>query len=153
MGADPAARKRALEMNAAAAIAWGEAMHAHLHPPRDLGFVRRLEGAGQAARLRAQAARAGYEAGLRWKPNPAAARSAPPWELQPGTGRPGVDDLWRDFDRAAAAYNLALAGSDGHVVAVACDELADAIDRVCAALRDDMSWIATYDDSPTATGC
>jgi hypothetical protein len=137
-------------MSAAAAAAWAEAMHAHLHPPRDRGFLARLQRSGQAARLRAQAAHLGHTAGLRWKPNPAASRSAPPWELQPGTGRPGGDELWHDFDQAVTAYNQALAGSDPHIVAVACHELADAIDNVCKALRDDTSWIPSDDESQAA---
>ena len=71
---------------------------------------------------------------------PAPRTPQPPYELRPGTGRRGPDDLWERFDRAVAALNRAITGSDAAAVADAFGELsqtavtlAEAVEREDAA--------------------
>jgi hypothetical protein len=68
--------------------------------PPDAGFSARLAGLAAAARQRAEACDAAYHDGFEW---PAARGGAePPYELQPGTGRRGREELWARFDEAVA---------------------------------------------------
>ena len=67
--------------------------------PPDHGFSARLAGLAEAASKEARACRAADAAGFDWPPH-RAADPRPPYELQPGTGRRGPEDLWRRFDEA-----------------------------------------------------
>jgi hypothetical protein len=64
-------------------------------------------------------------AGFEWPPHRASS-SLPPWELQPGSGRRGPDDLWRRFDAAVGELNRAAVGTGLIDVAGAYEELSDA---------------------------
>jgi hypothetical protein len=89
---------------------------------------------GDAARAEGLACRAAHEAGFEWPPHRAAS-SKPPWELQPGSGRRGPEELWRRFDAAVAELNRAATGSDLlEVAAGAYDELAGAAADLAAAV-------------------
>jgi hypothetical protein len=127
-------RDRALELSDAAELAWAEAMRGHIMAPPDPGFANRLRASAAAARERAEAARAGAEAALRWVPRPGALRSQPPPELRPNTGRAGSPVLWEGFDRAVVAVNRADAGTD--LIAVA--EAAEALAEAAEAIADDV---------------
>jgi hypothetical protein len=127
-------RDRALELSDAAELAWAEAMRGHIMAPPDPGFANRLRASAAAARERAEAARAGAEAALRWVPRPGALRSQPPPELRPNTGRAGSPALWEVFDRAVVAVNRADAGTD--LIAVA--EAAEALAEAAEAIADDV---------------
>jgi sugar (pentulose or hexulose) kinase len=50
------------------------------------------------------------EAGLAWRPIKGSERARPPYELRPGTGRRGPEELWTQFDNAVAQLNDAGAG-------------------------------------------
>ena len=50
------------------------------------------------------------EAGLAWRPIEGSERARPPYELRPGTGRRGPDELWARFDAAVEQLNTAGAG-------------------------------------------
>jgi hypothetical protein len=72
---------------------------------------------------------------LAWRPIPGAENADPPYELRPGTGRRGPDELWERFDTAVVRFNHANAGTDADAVANAYAEvsgaaleLADAVD-------------------------
>jgi sugar (pentulose or hexulose) kinase len=52
------------------------------------------------------------EAGLAWRPIEGSERARPPYELRPGTGRRGPDELWTRFDEAVAQLNAAGAGDN-----------------------------------------
>ena len=80
--------------------AWGEAVQAHTLAPPDSGFARRLAALAKASADTARVCRELDEAGYDWTPHPAARE--PPYELRPGTGRRGPDDLWRRFDQTVA---------------------------------------------------
>lgn len=114
---------------------WRGALEAHRSAPADAGFSARLARLAEAAGAEAAACRAADAAGFEWPPHRASS-SKPPWELQPGSGRRGPDDLWRRFDGSVAELNRAATGADLVEVARAYEELAavtaelaDAVER------------------------
>jgi hypothetical protein len=69
-----------------ARAAWRAALRVHVLAPPDAGFSARLASLAAAADKRAAACEAAYKNGFEW---PAARGGAkPPYELQPGSGRP-----------------------------------------------------------------
>jgi hypothetical protein len=69
-----------------ARAAWRAALRVHVLAPPDAGFSARLASLAAAADKRAAACEAAYKDGFEW---PAARGGAkPPYELQPGSGRP-----------------------------------------------------------------
>ena len=102
---------------------WSEALSAHRMAPPDGDFGLRLTGLAEAARGYAHACRAADAAGFDWTPH-RAAESKPPYELQPGTGRRGPEDLWERFDEAVASLSAVATGRDILTVAHAYDGLA-----------------------------
>ena len=118
---------------------WRGALEAHRLAPPDAGFSGRLSGLADAARAEAAACRVADGAGFEWPPHRASS-SAPPWELQPGSGRRGPEDLWRRFDGAVSELNRAATGTDLIAVAVAYDELAEAAGELAVAVeREDRA--------------
>ena len=67
-------------------------------------------------------------------PSTRKADSEPPYELRPGTGRRGPEELWRRFDRATRALILVAAGTDLLEVADAYDDLAAIAEELAAAV-------------------
>jgi hypothetical protein len=67
---------------------WRGALEAHRLAPPDAGFSVRLSALADAARAEAEACRVADGAGFDWPPHRASS-SAPPYELQPGSGRRG----------------------------------------------------------------
>jgi hypothetical protein len=105
---------------------WAEAMRAHKLAPPDAGFAARLRTLSEAAAREQVAWEHAHAAGLMWRPIPGAEQAEPPYELRPGTGRRGPEDLWTSFDETVAALNRAITGSDAAAVADAFGELAEA---------------------------
>ncbi len=77
------------------------------------------------------------EAGLAWRPIEGSERARPPYELRPGTGRRGPQELWASFDVAVERLNRAGAGDSladlvaaYASVAEAAGALADALEAV-----------------------
>jgi hypothetical protein len=105
---------------------WAEAMRAHKLAPPDAGFAGRLRGLSEAAGREQVAWEHAHAAGLMWRPIPGAEQAEPPYELRPGTGRRGPEDLWARFDKTVAALNRAITGSDAATVADAFGELSEA---------------------------
>jgi nitroreductase len=137
---DPAARaahkRQVLERFEHAEHQWGAAMRAHRLAPPDLGFAGRLRALAEAAAAEAAVCREAASLGLAWRPIPGAETAEPPYELRPGTGRRGPDELWERFDTAVAHFNHANAGTDASSVAgayadvsVAALALGEAVDR------------------------
>jgi hypothetical protein len=124
---------------------WAEAMRAHKLAPPDAGFAARLRSLAEAAAREQVAWEHAHAAGLLWRPVPGAERAQPPYELRPGTGRRGPEDLWARFDQAVAALNKAITGSDSANVADAFGELS----AVAGALAD---AIAAEDAAAQQTG-
>lgn len=117
--------QQVLEEFRAALDVWREALEAHRLAPPDHDFAARLEGLANAASAQARACRDADAAGFEWPPH-RAADSRPPYELQPGTGRRGPEELWRRFDAAVASLSAIATGRDILAVANAYDELASA---------------------------
>ncbi|HWD65293.1 MAG TPA: hypothetical protein VG405_08965 [Solirubrobacteraceae bacterium] len=109
-----------------ASAGWAEAMRAHTMAPPDDGFAARLMKLSEAAATEQVAWERAYTAGLMWRPVPGAERAEPPYELRPGTGRRGPEELWARFDQAVSQLNRAIAGSSSAEVAAAFGEMAEA---------------------------
>jgi hypothetical protein len=87
--------------------AWAGAMRSHELAPPDGEFRRRLRPLSDAAgAMRDSHARA-LEGGLAWRPVKGSDQARPPYELRPGTGRRGPEDLWARLDRAVDQLNEA----------------------------------------------
>lgn len=127
-------RERAQIMRAVrhASDGWAGAMRAHKLAPPDAGFSARLRALSEAASAEQVAWEHAHAAGLRWRPVPGSESAVPPYELRPGTGRRGPDDLWERFDAAVAGLNRAITSSDAAAVADAFGDMAD----VAGALAD-----------------
>lgn len=66
------------------------------------------------------------DAGLAWRPIAGSNRAKPPYELRPGTGRRGPEELWTRFDRAVERLNVAGAGDSLAEIVAAYSAVADA---------------------------
>ncbi len=118
-----------------ASAGWAEAMRSHKMAPPDAGFSSRLRALAEAATSEQVAWEHAHTAGLLWRPVPGAEKAEPPYELRPGTGRRGPQELWDRFDAAVAAMNQAITGSDPAAVADAFGEMSEA----ATALADAVS--------------
>ena len=127
-------RKDAMSAIRDAGEGWAQAMRAHKLAPPDAGFAARLRDLAEAATGEQSAWQNADRAGLLWRPVPGAESAAPPYELRPGTGRRGPDDLWATFDAAVAMLNRAITGSDAAAVAEAFGGLAAAASALAAAV-------------------
>ena len=87
--------------------AWTGAMRAHELAPPDADFRGRLRALSEAAAAMRDAHARALEAGLAWRPVKGSDHARPPYELRPGTGRRGPEDLWARFDAAVNRLNQA----------------------------------------------
>lgn len=108
-----------------ASAGWAQAMRAHKLAPPDAGFSGRLHDLAVAAAREQVTWERAHAAGLMWRPVPGAENAEPPYELLPGTGRRGPEDLWEQFDAAVGTLNRAITGSSAADVADAFGGLAD----------------------------
>jgi hypothetical protein len=126
------------ETFAEARAAWREALRTHVLAPPDAGFSARLAGLAAAARRRAEACEAAYRDGFEWPPARGGAK--PPYELQPGSGRRGPEELWERFDEAVAELDRVSEGRSLRAVANAYAELADVAAQLADAVeREDRA--------------
>jgi hypothetical protein len=124
-----------------ASNAWADAMRAHKLAPPDAEFAARLRALAEAAQTERVTWEHAHAAGLQWRPILGAENAEPPYELRPGTGRRGPDDLWARFDAAVATLNTAIAGTSAAAVADAFGE----VEVEAAALAD---AVGSEDDAP-----
>ncbi len=139
-------RERAHIMRAVrhASNAWAEAMRVHKLAPPDAGFASRLRGLGEAAEREQVTWEHAHAAGMLWRPVPGAERAEPPYELRPGTGRRGPQELWDRFDAAVAGLNRAITRTSAADVADAFGEIADAAGALADAVeREDRAPAAS----------
>jgi hypothetical protein len=112
---------------------WSRAVQAHKLAPPDENFAARLaalaRSTSEAARVCAAAGAAGFE----WPPA-RKADSQPPYELRPGTGRRGPEDLWQRFDQAVTRLGVVVAGQDMLEVARGYEEMAAAAEELAEAV-------------------
>jgi len=88
------------------------------------------------ARVRAKlrVCRVADAAGFEWPPA-RKADSEPPYELRPGTGRRGPQELWQRFDQATTRLSTMAAGHDMLEVARAYEELAKVAEELAEAVK------------------
>src|SRR5205085_10032847 len=121
-----------------ASSAWAEAMRVHKLAPPDAGFGARLRTLANAAETERATWAEAHAAGLLWRPVPGAEDAEPPYELRPGTGRTGPEELWERFDEAVAALNHAITQPNAAQVADAFGEVAEAAaDLADAVVQED----------------
>ena len=130
-------RERVVRLVRHASVSWAEAMRAHKLAPPDEGFAGRLEKLSQAAAAEQLAWQQAHAAGMHWRAVPGAANAEPPYELRPGTGRRGPEDLWLLFDNAVMEMNRAIAGSNAANVANAFGAVAEAAAELARAITDE----------------
>jgi hypothetical protein len=131
-------RERVMRAVRDASAGWAQAMRTHKLAPPDAGFAGRLRGLAEAAAREQLAWENAHAVGLQWRPVPGAESAQPPYELLPGTGRRGPEDLWARFDAAVAELNQAITGSSADKVAAAFGGLADVTSELADAVaRDD----------------
>ena len=75
------------------------------------------------------------DAGLAWRPIEGSERARPPYELRPGTGRRGPDELWARFDTAVEQLNTAGAGDSLAEIVAAYAAIAEATAALADALE------------------
>jgi hypothetical protein len=118
---------------------WRRALESHRLAPPDAGFSARLSALASAAAAEASACREAEAAGFEWPPHRASA-NRPPYELQPGTGRRGPEQLWNAFDAAVAELNRTATGTNLGEVASAYQALAAAATVLASAVeREDRA--------------
>jgi hypothetical protein len=105
-----ALKEAAWDVAREAQASWAGAMRAHALAPPDPGFRGRLRALSEAAAAMRDAHARALEAGLAWRPVAGSDRARPPYELRPGTGRRGPDELWTQFDAAVQQLNAAGSG-------------------------------------------
>jgi hypothetical protein len=120
-----------------AQASWAGAMRAHAQAPPDPGFRGRLRALSEGAAAMRDAHARALEAGLAWRPVSGSDRARPPYELRPGTGRRGPDDLWTRFDAAVEQLNVAGAGDSLTEVVAAYAAVAEAAGALADALEAD----------------
>ena len=131
-------RARVMRAVRDASASWAQAMRTHKLAPPDAGFAGRLRGLAEAAAREQLAWENAHAAGLLWRPVPGAENAEPPYELLPGTGRRGPQELWARFDAAVAELNRAITRSSAENVAHAFGGLADAASELAEAVgRED----------------
>ncbi len=119
---------------------WADAMRAHKLAPPDEGFAGRLRALAEAAVNEQVAWEHAHAAGLLWRPVPGAETAEPPYELRPGTGRRGPQELWERFDSAVIELNRAITGSSAADVADAFGDMASAAEALADAVsREDAA--------------
>ncbi|HEX3617593.1 MAG TPA: hypothetical protein VHU61_13695 [Solirubrobacteraceae bacterium] len=130
-------RERVVRLVRHASVSWAEAMRAHKLAPPDEGFATRLQRLSEAAAAEQLAWQQAHDAGMQWRPVAGAASAEPPYELRPGTGRRGPEDLWLHFDSAVMEMNRAIAGSDALEVAAAFGAVAEAAAKLARTIADE----------------
>jgi hypothetical protein len=115
--------------------AWAAAMRTHQLAPPDAGFRDRLSSLSAAASAMRDAHAQALEAGLAWRPIKGSERARPPYELRPGTGRRGPQELWTQFDHAVAQLNGAGAGDSLAEIVAAYSAVSQAARALADALK------------------
>jgi len=122
---------------------WAGAVQAHRQAPPDKDFAERLAALAQGASEAARVCRAADTQGFEWPPA-RKADSEPPYELRPGTGRRGPQELWERFDEATTRLGTVAAGTDMLEVARAYEEL--------AAIAEQLSYAVAAEDRRSKSG-
>ena len=112
---------------------WRSALRDHVLAPPDAGFSARLDTLAAAAAHRAAACEAANRDGFEWPATRGGAK--PPYELQPGAGRRGPEELWERFDEAVAELDRVSEGRSMRAVGRAYAELAEIASQLAKAIE------------------
>jgi hypothetical protein len=112
---------------------WRTAIRDHVLAPPDAGFSARLAQLAAAANQRALACEAAHKDGFEWPATRGGAK--PPYELQPGSGRRGPQDLWERFDEAVDELDRVSEGRSMRAVGRAYSELGDIASQLATAIE------------------
>src|SRR5512132_463169 len=129
------AKERAKRLVADAEVAHKQALRAHRMAPPDAGFRDRLRAMSASAGELRDAYALALQAGLSWRPIRGSESAVPPYELRPGTGRRGPEELWLRFDEAVQRLNVAGAGHSLADVVAGYAAVADAARALADALE------------------
>jgi hypothetical protein len=111
---------------------WAGAIRAHeMAPP----FRARLRALSEAAAAMRDAYTRALEARLAWRRIAGSERARPPYELRPGTGRRGPEELCTRFDTAVEQLNVAGGGNSLADVVAAYSAVTDAARALADALE------------------
>lgn len=113
--------------------AWRSALREHVLAPPDAGFSSRIAQLAAAASQRAAACEAAHKDGFEWPATRGGAK--PPYELQPGTGRRGPEELWARFDEAVDELDRVSEGRSMRAVGRAYSELAEIASQLAKAVE------------------
>jgi len=100
-------------------------------------YPARLRTLAEAAEEQSRALTLAHLANVHWKPRPGASKLSFPYEVQPGSGRPGAPSTWRQFDDAVKQLGLALEGDSMKQLADAFERLASVASELSDALADE----------------
>ena len=118
--------------------AWRAALREHVNAPPDAGFSARIAQLAAAAVKRAEACDAAYKDGFEWPATRGGAK--PPYELRPGSGRRGPEELWERFDEAVAELDRVSEGRGIRAVGLAYAELGEIASQLAQAVeREDRA--------------
>jgi hypothetical protein len=115
--------------------AWRGALREHVLAPPDAGFSTRLAKLAAAATQRAAACEAAHKDGFEWPATRGGAK--PPYELQPGTGRRGPEELWERFDEAVAELDRVSEGRSMRAVGRAYADLGEIAAQLAKAIEQE----------------
>ena len=133
--AEVAGKEAAWDAVRDAQASWAGAMRAHELAPPDPRFRGRLRALSEAAAAMRDAHARALDAGLAWRPVAGSNRARPPYELRPGTGRRGPEELWTRFDAAVERLNVAGAGDSLAEIVAAYSAVAEAAGALTEALE------------------
>ena len=113
--------------------AWRSALREHVLAPPDAGFSFRIAQLAAAAAQRAAACEAAHKDGFEWPATRGGAK--PPYELQPGAGRRGPEELWARFDEAVDELDRVSEGRSMRAVGRAYADLAEVASQLAKAVE------------------
>ena len=100
-------------------------------------YPARLRTLAEAAEEQSRALTLAHLANVQWKPRPGASKLSFPYEVRPGSGRPGPAATWGQFDDAVKQLGLALEGDSMKQLAEAFERLASVASELSGALGDE----------------
>jgi hypothetical protein len=101
-------------------------------------YPARLRTLAHAAEEQSRALTLANLANVQWRPRPGASKLRFPYEVRPGSGRPGPPATWRRFDGAVKQLGLALEGDSMKQLAEAFERLASVASELSDALADEQ---------------
>jgi hypothetical protein len=101
-------------------------------------YPARLRTLAEAAEEQSRALMLANLANVQWKPRPGASKLSFPYEVRPGSGRPGPPATWRRFDDAVKQLGLALEGDSMKQLAEAFERLASVASELADTLADEQ---------------